>query len=333
MRGPQLDYRISVAIYLVSAVVLTPFAAVHAAAGQHFMAVVVGITSGVFFALGYLTYRLRSSRHAYVLQITGTAAVLIVLKHVGLGGVFWAYPLTLVNYYVARVRIALLANLAFLLLAAPLLEGILDPPNFWRVLASLLLTNMFALVFALGVGRREDRLSTLAGTDALTGVENRRAMDQALAEATLLRDEHNVPSSLILFDVDHFKAINDRHGHGAGDEALRALVEGVRTRIRETDRLFRFGGEEFVVLMPRTPLAEASNAADSLRARIEALELREVGQLTISAGVAELTRGESIQSWLERCDAALYDAKHQGRNQVVTAPRSAAHGALGGSTA
>lgn len=167
------------------------------------------------------------------------------------------------------------------------------------------------------------RLSDEVGTDALTQVANRRGLESAFA-AERARAERDTAATLAvaLIDIDNFKKLNDSLGHAAGDQALKALAAAVRERLRPVDHLARFGGEEFVVLLPGTPLADAQQALTRLqRSLSEALFLHEGREVfvTFSAGVTAWRHGEALAVALERADEALYEAKRTGKNRTCTA--------------
>jgi diguanylate cyclase (GGDEF)-like protein/PAS domain S-box-containing protein len=171
----------------------------------------------------------------------------------------------------------------------------------------------------------EQRLDQLARTDALTGLSNRRDFnDRAQAELARCR-RLGKPLSLLMVDIDHFKLVNDRHGHAVGDAALRQLADSCRHSLREIDLPARLGGEEFVALLTETTLPDALDAAERLRRHIEALEVapQQPGppvRLTVSIGVAELAAADrSHEDLMRRADQALYAAKREGRNRVVAA--------------
>lgn len=164
---------------------------------------------------------------------------------------------------------------------------------------------------------RVEELERLSTTDRLTGAWNRLQMDR-MVDAEMSRSaRHHQPVSLILLDVDHFKGINDSKGHAVGDQVLRELGERLTGGLRILDSLFRWGGEEFVVLAPETTFGGAEVLAERLRARVEAAPFFSVGRVTISLGVAEYLPGESRDDWFERVDRAMYRAKVGGRNRVV----------------
>jgi diguanylate cyclase len=169
------------------------------------------------------------------------------------------------------------------------------------------------------------RLSEEVSTDALTQVANRRGLAQAF-EAEVARvaraTDEAPPLAIGLIDIDNFKKLNDTLGHAAGDVALKTLAAAVRERLRPVDHLARFGGEEFVVLLPATPPAEAQQALTRLqRSLSEALFLHENREVfvTFSAGVTGWRAGEALEAALERADEALYEAKHAGKNRTCIA--------------
>ena len=163
-------------------------------------------------------------------------------------------------------------------------------------------------------------LQRLATTDALTGLPNRRQLMAALETEARRANRTRRPLSLALLDVDHFKSVNDRHGHPAGDAALREVAAVLREVTRGGDVLGRFGGEEFAVLMPETSIAQAEQAAERLRAAIERRPMPfPGGRVTVSTGVALLAGGEGGDQLVSRADAALYEAKAGGRNLVKLA--------------
>jgi len=171
----------------------------------------------------------------------------------------------------------------------------------------------------------ERRLDQLARTDALTQLSNRRDFHEH-AQAEIARSRRSAkPLALLMLDLDHFKQVNDRHGHAVGDTALRELAEAFRHSLREVDLPARLGGEEFVALLPETALQDALDVAERLRQHIEALEIALAPpspplRLSVSIGVAELAADDrSHEDLMRRADEALYAAKREGRNRVVAA--------------
>lgn len=158
----------------------------------------------------------------------------------------------------------------------------------------------------------------LASHDPLTGVQNRLAMDLAVQREIDLARRQAAPLSMLVIDADHFKRFNDEFGHTFGDDVLRTLANTAAATIRRSDLLFRFGGEEFVVLAAHTDLHGATLLAERVRAAIDSVGTirgRSI-DLTVSIGVAELALGEDASGFFERADAALFKAKTGGRNRV-----------------
>ena len=164
---------------------------------------------------------------------------------------------------------------------------------------------------------RISALEKLSATDHLTGTWNRANLTRSITTEIARSSRLKQPVSLVLLDIDHFKRINDTYGHLAGDSVLREIVAVSTMRIRNADILFRWGGEEFVLLATSTGYRNAEILAESLRKNIEQHTFNVVGSLTISLGVAEHIDSESAEVWFHRVDEALYSAKNRGRNRVV----------------
>lgn len=199
----------------------------------------------------------------------------------------------------------------------------LDELEVRLVAAARLIDSQRALARANQQLRREgEREAQAARTDPLTGIANRLRLDEDLSRAVDAATRYGRPFSAALCDVDLFKQFNDRYGHLAGDRALQQIAELLRDRVRGGDTVYRFGGEEFVVLLPEQTGPEAERAMERIRAAVESLAIPHGGSprgvVTMSVGVAELA-GSPAAEWLARADAALYEAKSRGRNRVVSA--------------
>ncbi len=159
-------------------------------------------------------------------------------------------------------------------------------------------------------------LERLATVDALTGLLNRRKFDEVIVREMELSRRYDDPLSLLMFDIDHFKKINDSLGHAAGDRVLAEVASLAARHVRSVDYVFRWGGEEFLILTPRTGLTDARAVVDKLRDMSERHPFPDGVRLTISLGVAEYISGEALEDWLTRVDKAMYAAKRGGRNRV-----------------
>ena len=213
------------------------------------------------------------------------------------------------------------------------IESALLPTPFSRLLLGLSEIGMALMSFGfvlMIVDKLISELNVLASRDALTGLLNRRAfIDAAKIEFARARRQSE-PLTLLMLDIDHFKSINDQHGHAAGDEVLRAVSRAVPPCLRDYDVFARFGGEEFVVLLPATSHDEAVIVAERLRAAVEAdnawFEGRAI-RCTMSVGMAVMKPTQhDLDGLLRAADQALYSAKNMGRNRVVCANATLSHG-------
>ncbi len=183
----------------------------------------------------------------------------------------------------------------------------------------------FVSVLTEELEKANRQLQHQAEHDALTGAYNRHRLEPAMKTELSRAERHHHPLSLVMFDVDHFKRVNDQLGHATGDYVLQALVQAVRKRLRTHDAVFRYGGEEFLILLPEVDLEGAAAVAEKARAEIAATALLFKGEplprVTVSFGVASAPRhGRTLRELLETVDSALYRAKQSGRNRVVIAP-------------
>jgi diguanylate cyclase (GGDEF)-like protein/PAS domain S-box-containing protein len=162
----------------------------------------------------------------------------------------------------------------------------------------------------------EAELTRLAGTDAVTGVWNRRHGGTLLAAELEQALIDGRPLSALMVDIDHFKPVNDIHGHQTGDRVLAETARRMLEAVRGADIVARWGGEEFVIMLRDCGLGEAMAVAEKIRSQIANTPFRHVGTVSVSIGAAELRPGEGLEPWLARADEALYDAKRSGRNAV-----------------
>lgn len=212
----------------------------------------------------------------------------------------------------ARVREMLQVTLA-IMLAGLLLSGWLS----FRIAADALAKLDAA---AAELGRQKDAAEQMARTDVLTGLANRRAFDEVAQREVQLAQRYGTPLTLVITDLDHFKTINDRFGHYGGDEVLKNFAQVLLASSRSVDLIGRWGGEEFVVLMPGTTLEEACHAAERMRLAAAGTPTQVDGEpcgYTASFGVVSFRTGvPTLDDLLGRADAALYRAKKNGRNRV-----------------
>lgn len=194
----------------------------------------------------------------------------------------------------------------------------------WQMVAIILggiLTLVLLLLIVKQFGRSKS-LKKQALTDSLTGVANRRYIEDYCQQALQQAKRQQQSASIIVFDIDYFKRINDQHGHVAGDEVLKQLTAFCLQLLRDEDKIGRYGGEEFLVVLPNANLDNAHQVAERLRTGIEEIRFTsgvEFFSISISLGVAEYDRDESMERLVERADEALYQAKAEGRNRTLVA--------------
>ncbi len=197
-----------------------------------------------------------------------------------------------------------------------LLDAPIQTVTFVTTFITLIMTsNGFVLMIK---ERADERLRMLAMKDRLTGIWNRIRLEEAGQQEIARLERYGHPVSLIIADIDHFKQINDKFGHGAGDMILKGFCEIVQRCIRTTDVFGRWGGEEFVILLPNSGYASAEPLAERIRAAVERHEFEGGLRITASLGLAICQPDDTWESWLDRADKALYRAKNTGRNRVET---------------
>ncbi len=184
----------------------------------------------------------------------------------------------------------------------------------------MLLENLLcSLLYPLRNSIQYRKATLSAHYDPLTGVNNRSTFDAALTREINLAQRSKQNFSILVIDIDHFKQVNDRFGHSAGDEVLKNVAQQIRESIRNTDQLFRFGGEEFVVLLNNADCDVAGDIADRILENVSASKVQtqqEAINVSVSIGLTCLAKGDTVDVLFDRADQALYAAKNEGRNQV-----------------
>lgn len=203
-----------------------------------------------------------------------------------------------------------------------------EPDSFSRRLEYVISITVFvaiSLIFPAMVGfrlidnhnRLIDQIKRLSEQDYLTGLNNRRKIHEIVENEIFRAKRYDSGFTVILLDIDDFKATNDTFGHNVGDQLLVDISDIIRHTIRESDNVGRWGGEEFLIFCPVTELEGAVSLAEKLRVNIEATEFADAGHKTASFGVARVKPGDTVKSLISRADNALYAAKTSGKNKVV----------------
>ncbi|HZH43517.1 MAG TPA: GGDEF domain-containing protein [Lysobacter sp.] len=297
-----------------------PFAIYRLVRGEWLAAVVdSALVLGLCANMAYIWRGGSTERAAVVTSITNTAGCAFIAMHIGLPGVLWAYPALVANFLIVPRGMALLSAGLLVALVAGGAEALDSGIARAVFVVTSALISLFAYIFAHRTQSQRLRLEALAIHDALTGLHNRHAMEQELARAAETFPRHQLPVALAVIDIDHFKRVNDAYGHKTGDQLLVQFADLLQSRCRASDRIFRYGGEEFVLLLPGTDGAVLADLLEALRTTVEA-RLQVHGEaITVSIGAAVLKPNEAVAQWLARADAAMYRAKRLGRNHAVVA--------------
>jgi len=290
---------------------------------------------GVAGMCALLAARLREAqrlgRLAWAVAVVPFAAS-VATHFMDTGGVSpWLFPCLVTYFLILGCREATFAAVVNLATLAVLSVAVLHQSAVQLVtmVVTAIWTTGLMVAMVTEVEQKQGEIERLATSDPLTGVGNRRALEQALQEAGAEQARHGTRVSLLALDLDHFKTVNDRFGHEVGDQTLVTTVALLESRARATDRVYRTGGEEFIMLLRHTGEEEAQVLGESLRA-LFAERLTAAGSpVTGSFGCAERRPGEAASSWMVRADRALYAAKRQGRNRVVMAAMLPEGGAAG----
>jgi diguanylate cyclase len=311
---------VTLTLSAAGAVSVMPFAVIRFSGGEWVVGVIDLILILGVSLIGLYGWWTRQVRLASLtLTLFFMTGLVIIVNLLGASLIYWAYPTMVAAFFLVKPREAVVINLLAMALLIPVLMAGMPTLQFIIVLVTLVLNNIFAYVFATRMNEQRQHLSYLAERDPLTGIGNRRALTASLEDVIVRQHTKPVTASLVVLDLDHFKDVNDTYGHTIGDKILVRVTEIVDTKIRVTDDLYRYGGEEFVVIAMGAPREAANKLAEQLRVAVEASDLLPERPVTISLGVAQLKEGEAYDNWLHRADSALYEAKRAGRNRVCLA--------------
>lgn len=333
----------------LSLLVVAAFAVYRWVLGNSFGSLInLGIVLSLLSALIYAIRTPYTSRAGIVFIFVIIAGCLLSTAAMGRTGIFWTYVVLWINFLLTSRRVAVSANLILitgLVIGGDLFDTVLETITY--VVTTLMIT-VFSYISAGRLAYQQNQLQKLVLQDPLTKAGNRRMMMRDLRMAKARNRRTGRPYTLMLIDLDHFKQVNDRQGHEVGDQALRKFARLVRRSIREDDGFYRFGGEEFVLLLSDCGVRRKPVQASDKQLRASDLkdgndpfrqdrrtdkDIAEVAQqlhermsgrldlngwlLRFSAGVAELRPNEDWSECMRRADQALYHAKQAGRDQVI----------------
>lgn len=317
MHRRSADEFIVMGICLICLVGLVPFTFIRLMLGDWLVAGIDALgacCSGYCFYFVYRNHRVGwIGSFLGVLALSGMTVNVTVL---GSEDVFFLYPVIIsVFFLMAPLPALVLSSMSVLWVT---FTWVLSEPSLHaaKIALSLSGTMLFAFTFAWQRNRQHDELLQASRTDPLTGAGNRRALHEQLHDwiAAVKRDHHEM--SLLILDLDDFKHVNDAQGHQVGDQVLVRLADLIRSRIRDSDYLYRYGGDEFLILVNHADATQTVALAEDIRSLIEADRDTSASGVTVSIGISEYHTGESAEEWLNRADSAMYDSKRAGKNAV-----------------
>ncbi len=246
-----------------------------------------------------------------------TLVTALVIAIDGVVGTYWILIRIVAGFYFLPRSIAWKVLLFYL--PAPLVSSwlYLDSEVFYFLLVTIVIITLFVYFYNVESARKAETARNQARTDPLTGLLNRFLLNDFLEHAVNIHNRSGIPAVMIMFDIDHFKSINDRFGHPKGDEVLVSFADMLKNRFRATDQVFRIGGEEFLVLLYELSEEDGVRLAEQFLEEVSSSSLLDEDKVTVSAGVAALQAAMSWQGWMNICDKRLYKAKKAGRNRVV----------------
>jgi len=252
----------------------------------------------------------------------GIVAIVIVYV-LNVFGIYWFYSVVVAIFFLVDRRHALLISLLSLTIATFEISSIVSAFHTATFVISVIICMLYSYAFSYRTTMQRLQLEALVSKDPLTGLFNHRTLFEDLegARKTFEREKHSF--GILLLDLDHFKRVNDKYGHLVGDEVLIGLAHILHQQVRQSDRVYRFGGEEFVILIPGVDHKKLTLIAEKLRSKVDCDLLDPDGNsITTSIGGSILRPDESSDGWFHRADTALYTAKDSGRNCVVIATDS-----------
>jgi len=236
-------------------------------------------------------------------------------KAIGVAATYWLYPVIVSFYFFLPMKGAVAINSILITIASIVGWNYLESYIAIRFIITMVSVAIFITIFIFVIEQLTNKLEKFAKTDVLTGLLNRSTLKELLNKAIEQNKRANIPMTIISIDLDRFKNINDEFGHDAGDEVLINVSQTLSKGARATDSIFRVGGEEFLIILFDTDLADGIKKAEQLRQALIAFKGRIT---TASFGVAEYQKDETFEHWLKHADNNLYKAKSLGRNRVTS---------------
>ena len=314
------DYALASVVFIggVALLVISPFALYRFWQGHWLLGLIdTVIACAILAPVVYACRTGHTKRAVQSILIVGMLGSVAVAHLIGIAGYFWVYGYLVMAFALAPMRLALLCGWATVLGAYFFGIGLDTAATSVGFLATALLVTFLSSLNAFQVRKQREALEAAASTDPLTGAGNRRRMGVELEQIAAIAARGGSLPGLMVLDLDRFKRINDSFGHEAGDRVLTDFAEIVRLAVRKSDRLYRMGGEEFLLLLPTIEPSGLAVVANKLCRRVAERLRSPAGPVTVSIGATTHQRGELVSEWLVRADQAVYQAKAEGRDRVV----------------
>lgn len=318
----MINKRLRLHIYLATAFFILPFPFIRilgndwpTAIGYLFLLAMFGISA-------YQIHNEKKQTFSDFLVLSYASLVYtIVIMNSPWQVLIWCYPIVLAYYFILPSNQAIKLNV---LLGLGISIKVINDYEFiatLRILSAFILTSYFSYFFSYLLTKKNQALKKLVSLDPLTEIFNRRELEKQIKELQYIHSRYSVPASILMLDLDHFKEINDNYGHEVGDKVLIQTVNIIKNRLRQSDLFFRYGGEEFVILLPNTAIRHAECLAHFFRKLISEATILSVKKVTISIGISNIIADEKWEECLSRADKNLYQAKNNGRNCCFSEPK------------
>lgn len=316
----QTKYQLSIlsVIGVIAVLGVLPFAVIRYLEGSLTAALInIVLVLGIILLVMYAHRSNKPQIASAIIAVFVNAGVVLMAVTNGINSFLWVYPVFAATFFLIKPILALCICIISGC-ALVILSDIFDIIS----LDSYIMTSVVLSLSALAYARHNDNqlrlLETLNTVDPLTGALNRRALSTDMEAALANAERNGTQHMLAILDLDHFKTVNDKYGHAAGDQVLKQLVTITTAHIRKYDRIYRFGGEEFVLLIPQVDHQQQLAFINKLRSSIKnTLKTPDGEEVTVSFGVAPWVPHTTVDTWLKRADEALYQAKADGRDRAV----------------
>jgi diguanylate cyclase (GGDEF)-like protein len=314
----QYKYNLHLYFNTLGCIAAFGFSVLQALRGDHITGL-ISFIGGIYFVT---VICILTRRHHYLWKGRGFVlfipiTILNILNLHPEYGIYWAYVGIISFFLLLEFKDACICVVIFNAVTFYLVNLHYPLPIQLRIYATLILVTSFTVLLSFFINRLLDTLNVLVTRDTLTNAFNRHSFHVSIEEALYTFLRYKTPTSLFIFDLDNFKAVNDNYGHQAGDSVLVKVSKTIQERLRDSDKLYRYGGEEFAVLLNQTSQEDAFTLAEELRVLVEQQDYKIDRPVTISGGVSAAQDSDHVSAWIERCDKALYEAKSSGRNKIV----------------